>query len=707
MDKNTITSNREKLLKTMPEVSDYLMTFSSINKRWGGAITTAMIEIGHMHIDESRLFGPLIQEMSSTKTKYSEIQEKLVDAILFEMVKKVVSEIKDSAKFAINILKRNLFERTADVGYLATDAEIVNFLIMAASETDKGKIRQYADFMRERLSDYRYEYTVYNEIIILDKTGNVRANLDKNSSIKFSSDPLLEQTQSVDLHSSTDSDKYIETFRVSDLRPGKGDVLIYSQKIEDPSNSHSLGTLCLCFDFEDEMKSIFTDLKQGNENMIVAILDENGKVMASNNASVLAAGSNFRIDLENDFGFITIKDKTFLYSIAETDGYQGFYGLTWYGMAMIDTSSAFSKNGNNNRFDKNLLKNLRDFSVELTTIKDQSEGLLDDMKIDSLNGQINAAKSNAAAFVEILHFIESIGGEIDGLFNSAIENMQHTVITSLFNDVQFRAFQGNNIADRNLYERANDVCWWALTPLFRSLLTKNCETGLAKEELDSLTSNLQYINDLYTPYLRLVLADTNGKVIAVSNPPSVLEERFENPGLPKNQEFVGMQIENTLVQKAAGLASSKNYCVSEFEQTPFYGGRATYVYSTAIRDIQNEDRVVGVIQIVFDAEPQFKAMLTDILPKDEKMQVSSGCFGVFADRNKKIISSTNSEFKVGDTLPLDDSYFRHKKGERISAVIDLGGSNYTLGLQVSAGYREFKQEDGYVNDIICMIFIPT
>jgi len=45
---------------------------------------------------------------------------------------KVVSQIVDAAKFTINILKQNLFERTADVGYLATDSEIVNFLKQSA-----------------------------------------------------------------------------------------------------------------------------------------------------------------------------------------------------------------------------------------------------------------------------------------------------------------------------------------------------------------------------------------------------------------------------------------------------------------------------------------------------------------------------------------------------------------------------------------------
>ncbi|THB66604.1 MAG: hypothetical protein D6E12_10175 [Desulfovibrio sp.] len=139
MEQNVVVAHKVSLLASMPEISGYIGTFSSINKRWTGAIMAGMIETGRMEGEAARLFAPLIQDMGSTKTNYSEIQSRLVDAILFEMAKKSVLEITDAAKFAINILKRNLFERTADVGYLATDSEIVDFLRLAAGEHEPGQ----------------------------------------------------------------------------------------------------------------------------------------------------------------------------------------------------------------------------------------------------------------------------------------------------------------------------------------------------------------------------------------------------------------------------------------------------------------------------------------------------------------------------------------------------------------------------------------
>lgn len=706
MNPENILGNKEELIQSIPVVRQYLKKFRDINKQWAIAITSGKIETGHLETEASQVFIPLLEDMGTTKEKYSKIQERLVDAILFEMVKKVVREINDTAKFAINILKRNLFERTADVGYLATDTEIVDFLRRCQDrEGNELSVSEMED-IRQRLIDYQYEYTVYDEILVLDTLGEVQTNFDESSRVSHSKDPLLSQTQAIDLHQRLDEDKYIETYRKTDLRPRQGSALMYSQKIEDASVQESCGTLCLSFDIDDEMERIFSDLRQGNPQIVIALLDDRGRIMNSN-SSILPYGSRVSVDVDAEFRFLTFSGKTYLATMVETDGYQGFFGLPWYALAMIDIAEGFKTVNTEQDEGTSHNQKLQNFSEELTVIKKDSEELLDDMKVDSINGRVQASKFGAKAFVEILQFVKQIGEEIDDLFTAAVLNLQNTIVTSFFNDIQFRAFQGNNIADRNLYERANDVCWWALTPLFRQLLAKNINLPISESEQQALTSNLQYINDLYTPYLRLVLADPKGNVVAVSDPPDGIEERFVEDGLPTGQDFVGTYLESGLIKKAIGLSSSRDYCVSDFIPSPLYGGRPTYIYSTAVRDPQNARKVVGVVQIVFDAEPQFHAMLSDILPKDEQKQIQAGCFGIFVNRSKTIISSTAPEYPPGTKLPLEDSCFKYNNGERASVVAELAGQSYAVGLQVSEGYREYKKGDGYTNDVVCMIFVPV
>lgn len=706
MDNRHFTAQRDKLISVIPLISNLLHHFKGVNKQWASAITSGMIEVGRMKPEAIQLFSPLIKDMRTTKKKYEDIQQQFAEVLLHEMVKKAVTEITDAAKFTINILKRNLFERTADVGYLATDVEIINYLKLFSTEISPEELAAAREKLQERLRDYQYEYTVYNDILVVDLAGNIRAALDVNNPARTSNDPLLMAAQAISLQTRPDEDKYIETFRPSDLRPGQGNVLIYSQKIEDPATRTPLGTLCLCFDFEDEMTRIFNDLAMGNKEIIAGILDESGTVISSSQPGVLPQGERVTVDTDADFSFQTFQNETYLVRTVETDGYQGFYGLTWYGIAMIHSGRAFTKaeDTGQSASDSAQLQNL---SQELTAVKKASDELLDDMKIDGINGKIQAQVFDERAFVEVLKFINAIASEIDELCSTVIENLQKTVVESYFREAQFWTFQGNNIVDRNLYERANDVCWWALSPLFRDLLARNTECALTEKERKQLTESLQYINDLYTPYLRIVLADPDGKILAVSNPPAELEERLTEPGLPQGQELVGMQLDMELVKDAIRLPDKKSYCVSPFEPSVLYGGRPTYIYSTTVRDPENEHRPVGVIQIVFDSEPQFRNMLEDILPKDADGNPAEGCFALFLNREKTVIASTSPEYPEGSKFEFEEHHLALQNGERKAFVLERDGQTAIVGMHLSHGYREYKCTDNYTNDVFCLVFIPV
>jgi hypothetical protein len=99
-------------------------------------------------------------------------------------------------------------------------------------------------------------------------------------------------------------------------------------------------------------------------------------------------------------------------------------------------------------------------------------------------------------------------------------------------------------------------------------------------------------------------------------------------------------------------------------------------------------------------------MLSDVLPRDENNAAVPGSFGLFVDRNKQVIAATCSKYPPGSLLSFEDRLFRYKPGERDSTIIKINDRNFALGLQVSEGYREYKTEDGYNNDVICMIFVP-
>ncbi len=86
-------------------------------------------------------------------------------------------------------------------------------------------------------------------------------------------------------------------------------------------------------------------------------------------------------------------------------------------------------------------------------------------------------------------------------------------MTSLLRDNQFHAALAIDIMDRNLYERANDCRWWALTPTFAELLSAPSPTDTHRATIRAI---LQTINGLYTVYSNLIVFDRAGRIIAVS-----------------------------------------------------------------------------------------------------------------------------------------------------------------------------------------------
>jgi len=700
MDSEIIERHKNSLLRALPVLSGYITTFASINKRWGAAITAGMIEAGRMDQEAAALFRPLIEDMGSTKEKFRIIQDRLIAAILHEIVKKAAQELSDAATFAINILKRNLYERTADVGYLATDGDLQSLLAMSPNDADR---EEAARSMALRLAEYQHEYTVYNDIIALDLDGFVRVQMDQGSPVRRSSDPLLGQTLAVPPHAA--GDKYIETFRSTDLRPGKGRTLIYSQTILDQDGQRPLGVLCLCFDFEDEMRRVFRDLARGNGTLTACVLDEQGTVIASADTEVAPLGSTMPLVLDRDCDLISVGGREYLATTQKSDGYQGFHGLEWYGHALVGLEQGLAADMDNG-LPEGELADLGRVSGELASIQQESNDILDDMTLDSLNGQIKAAKFKADGFVEVLRFVNTIGREIGQMFKESIAGLEATILSSHTHGLQFRAFQANNIADRNLYERANDVCWWALTPRFRNALARLAASGLGETERKDLRQNLQYINDLYTPYLRLVLADVQGRVVAVSDPPAGLEDHCADGGCHQGQGFVGQHLPQELVQRALRLPTAAHYAVSPFEPTPLYGNRPTYIYATAVRDPENDARVVGVLEIVFDAAPQLMAMLLDVLPHDENKKPLAGSMALFAERSGHIIASTTAEHAAGQTLDLPQDFADLGRGQRAWSILRLDGRAHLAGCQISAGYREYKVSDGYENDVLCLVCMP-
>lgn len=657
------------IIKHIEDVDKYREELGRLSSSWD--IFALLGQLGDINID-----------IGKTKENFLNLTSTLLNHLSEETIKKVTAEMNFKSQVAIDIVIRNLFERTADIGFLATDDDIRNFIQSYVSDYNEESL-ELKKQIQKRFKEYVAKYSVYFDIVLANCNGKVIARLDEANKIDKIDNSFVQKI----LNS---NDEYVETYKYHEFIPQYKKTLIYSYKVtktNDP-NSENLGVLCLCFRFTDEMKGIFKNLIDIKNKEALTILDEEGYVIASSDKEYIPLDSKLPIVLNEPYKIVSFAGRDYVAKTCKTNGYQGFKGLKWYGHIMIPIEYAFLSDDLNpidtdDNIIEAMMENEEHFSKELKEVFNKSRTIQDNLSRVIWNGNIaqSKLKSSNRGFSKSL--LNEIG--ITGIkANSSLENLNQTIITSILKDSEFLSSLAIDIMDRNLYERANDCRWWALTSYFREALDDMNSISHKQGEISAI---LKYINDLYTVYTNLLIFDKDGKVIAVSN--------------EKDEYLVGKVLSYEWVEKTLNLDDTSKYTVSKFEKTNLYENDATYIYCAAIRSNRNEKLINGGIAIVFDSKPQFHAMLDETLPKNK-----SGVFALFINRAKKIISTTNKAFKIEEFLDIEDKFFNIENGHKYSEIIEYNSCYYAVGVRCSQGYREYKSRvDDYKNDVLCFVFI--
>lgn len=668
-----------KLSQYMPEVAKYNSELDSLSERWnlltllGGMSNTGM-------------------DMSHTREAFEGLTEQLLVKLCEERLKKLSSEMHSKAQVAVDIVIRNLFERTADIGFLATDDDIREYMdhLLINNQSDDAYRQKKALLKKalvKRFTEYVAKYSVYYNIVLMNTTGDILVQLDQNNTVSKSNSPFIDDA----LMSTKD---YVEYYGYSDINPSQQKSLIYAYKVtktNDP-DSEVLGVLALFFKFEDEMNGIFNNLLEKEDWTNILLLDSNSEVISSSDPYQIPLGAVMQKVLSSDYKIVRFAGREYLAKTCKTKGYQGFFGLDWMGHVMIPLEHAFALSETTlPSLDKKILnsvmRNSNLFGKELITIPKEAEKIQKELDITVWNGnaKIANAKTGDNSFSKsLLVEISKTGSKTKTIFEDSIGNLNNTVISSILNDVSFLAKLAIDIMDRNLYERANDCRWWALTTFFKKSLKGT------QNNAEQIGKILAYINNLYTVYTNLFVYDKNGVVVAVSN---------------ENEKYiVGNKLNYKWVGETLGIKDSQNYSVSPFEKSSLYADRHTYIYGASITDIDDTNEILGGIGVIFDSEPEFYAMLLDTLPKDKDAEVQKGYFALFCDKEKMIISSTNKELYAGEILGIDDKFFNLQKGKSYANIIEYKGKYYSVGASLSKGYREYKINDNYTNDVIAIVF---
>lgn len=651
-------------LPYMPDVARCELSLRELHQMWQLIESSAKMNCPA----EARL---LLPAMVATRTGFAHLEQALIANLVQEKVRHVLANLGTQARYAIDILVRNLFERTADVGFLATDADLCRFVA-----GDDGHDGEALNAARQRLAAYRDKYTVYDEIVLLDTTGRVLVQADMTTPVTWSRDPLLAATLA--------TDGYVETFRATDLRPGKSRALVYSHRMRDPRTGEPVGVLCLCFNFEQEMDAIFAAYRDPSHRANMLLLDAQDRVISSADPLWIPAGVQVPVNPDGAARPLMFGGREYLVRTFSSAGYQGYPGPTgWKAQLMLPVDLAFRDQGSaalggvDARLIQGLLSHAQAFSPPLHDLMSSVTHTTRTIERIVWNGKVTSHGGGVNKLNTILDQITETGERSDALFSRSIRDLYQTVLAASISEAELTSQLLVDMLDRNLYERANDCRWWALTAQLRS--------GLAfpsAAQADAMGAVLAHINRLYTVYARLVVYDRSGRIVAVTG----------------EQSALGLQIDADTLSRVCALRSELDHYAEPFAPSPLYDGAPTYIYHAAIRHPEQPGTVVGGIGVVFDARPELVNMLHSGVAARRNMHA------FFITPDGQVLAGTDARYAPGATLPLHPALLADGPAHGSGSLIMEHDGQYVIAACTRAGgYREFRDAAGVEQPVLAVL----
>jgi hypothetical protein len=288
--------------------------------------------------DAGRGFAIVAEEVGKISKQIDTIAAAMGDELaarvgeLDKLGQTLVSQIRgtrltDLALNMIEIIDRNLYERSCDVRWWATDSAVVG-----AAANPGAERRKYAS---ERLGVILDAYTVYLDIWIADLDGRVIATgrpgkYPEAQRANVAHEPWFRQA----LATASGAD-----FAVADVcvNPAfKRSVATYAAAVRDGgrNDGKTIGVLGIFFDWQAQSDAVVKGVRLADEERQTTrclIVDRNHKVIASSDGRGVLS-ETFALDTRAGDRGAYADGGGDLIGYALTPGYETYKGLGWYGV---------------------------------------------------------------------------------------------------------------------------------------------------------------------------------------------------------------------------------------------------------------------------------------------------------------------------------------------------------------------------------------
>ncbi|NVN88476.1 MAG: methyl-accepting chemotaxis protein [Rhodopseudomonas sp.] len=230
----------------------------------------------------------------------------------------------DLALNAIELIDRNLYERTCDVRWWATDSAVVD----CADIPNAANVAHVS----ERLAVILGAYTVYLDLWLCDLKGNVLAS-GRPDRFDVKGANVAGATWFRDARGLRSGDDYVAGNVEQQPMLGGAQVATYCASVREggKANGKPLGVLAIHFDWQAQARAIVEGVRVDDDKARVLLVDSDFRVIAASDGQGLLTE---RVPLtlngrRNGF----YNDRTGAQvAFHATPGYETYKGLGWYGV---------------------------------------------------------------------------------------------------------------------------------------------------------------------------------------------------------------------------------------------------------------------------------------------------------------------------------------------------------------------------------------
>lgn len=685
--------------------------------------------------DQINIIGDLMMQAEVYGQELLEVSKDLFDKYYQARANYAQSIYANSAYITINLLDRNLLERTCDVRWWSlerafgqciekanqlrdkllqsSDPEVANQvadlltdrLRLSSLGLDAGAhadlnaelrdVLQACQFACSRLEDIRRSYTLYRDLVITTSDGIVIANANPARRDSVVGKNVADETWFKRAMATADGNDYF----AQDLTQSKLEdelSLIYSTAVRANSEvrGQAIGGMGVLFDFNGESEIILNEPVLKNEDGIPLdgwfcfLTNEAGIVLQTTDPVAFPAGSSPYLPRshrslgrgETKMSFMNMHGGDCALFSAKTDGYLEYEGMGWSSHLILPKQYLFDSDQGEAQANVDLQQlhaSLILPEINRATYKKLTNDHQNIKRI-SLNGIIFASHlgSGGNCLAPVFDHITKTGTKVGGMMEAFLDQMGKSELDSNMTALEKFSDQAINIVDRNLFERAADIRWWSTDACFWEALGNP-----SAEAFQAASERLRVINDSYTMYRYLVLADKSGTIVACSDENAL--GRIAAINVANQQWFVD----------AMGTTLSTQYAVQDVSKSDIEPDKdVSLVYAGGVRDHGAQTgEAIGALGIFFDWDVEAQAILQKCLPSDNSGEVIAGCCAYYTDADNRVIETTLPELlPVGAVVDFAEEHLAAVKAQHTaSGFHTINNTLYLLGSTLTKGYREY------------------